>query len=83
MVRRAGRSLMPSRLDVLRLAYLAVAIALPIALVGVLWPQEGAAGGGWKVVAILAGATLFVAMKGFYAWVCLRQTQIELGEPRK
>ena len=77
---RPSRPLIPSRIDVLRLSWLAVTFALPATLASALWPHGAADAGGWKVAAIMAGATLFMAMKAFYAWTCLRQTQLESEE---
>ncbi|OYX23471.1 MAG: hypothetical protein B7Z10_11130 [Rhodobacterales bacterium 32-66-7] len=73
---------MPSKVDLLRLAYLGSVFAVPALLAAALWPDQGDSAL-WKVAAIMLGGSLFVAMKTFYYFVALRQGEIELRETRE
>jgi hypothetical protein len=76
------KRLVPNKVDLLRLAYLGSAFALPAALAAALWPDQGESDL-WKVAAILLGGSVFVAMKAFYYFVALRQAEIEMLETRE
>ena len=73
---------MPGKVDLLRLAYLGIVFAFPASLAATLWPDPGESPL-WKVAAILLGGSVFVAMKAFYYFVALRQTESELRETRE
>ena len=76
------KRLVPGKVDLLRLAYLGAVFAFPASLAVALWPDQGESAL-WKVAAIMLSGAVFVAMKTFYYFVALRQTEIKLREMRK